>query len=54
MSKYSTYDTKEIEDYLYLSDKTKNNCKVLMSQKLGMKIYNQNRISLMLQFSGIF
>lgn len=42
------------EAVLILSNQTLNNRKVLMTRKMGMKIFNRDHISAILQFSGVF
>lgn len=51
---FEGYKIKDGEAILLLSNKTENNRKVLMTRKAGMKIFDKNRISGILKFSGVF
>lgn len=51
---YQQYNIKDKEAYLLMYNAPVHNRKVLMTRKAGMKIFDQNRISGLLKFSGIF
>jgi len=54
MPGYEGYGIKKGEAVLLLSNLSENNRKVLMTRKAGMKIFDKNRISGILKFSGVF
>lgn len=54
MPGFDFYGIEDGEAILLLSNKTENNRKVLMTRKAGMKIFDKNRISGIIKFSGVF
>lgn len=54
MPAFDSFNIQEGEAFLLLSNNTNNNRKVLMTRKAGMKIFDKNRVSGVIKFSGIF